>query len=430
MPLFYNLNDVLKPQRAAQGLLSLRGQLEELPKKVLAPAFLIGTWNLREFDNKKYGHRMKESYLYIAEIISHFDIVALQEIRSDLHALKELKKILGPSWQYLVAPVTYGPSGNHERLAFMYDTRKIQFSGIAGNIVLPPIKQISGGFEPSPQLARTPYWAGFQIGNFKFILCTVHIIYGTSSATDPRRLQEIRSLLTFMNKRTRDKTLWSNNIILLGDFNIFNKTDQAYHILLENNFSIPSIMNDLPATNIGQTPKYFDQIAFSLEQKWPLENIEAGVINFYESVFKQTEQTKYVKELGEQYKSRYLDWRTYQMSDHLPLWVQMKIDFGERYLLSVAHPQEENQEQAQETLSQQEGGSSQQKMPAEDPSSDTISSSTQKEPVKEDPSLKRMHDQISSSEPAASASIQTEASQNLEHRDETHTVTKKINTIS
>lgn len=32
------------------------------------------------------------------------------------------------------------------------------------------------------------------------------------------------------------------------------------------------------------------------------------------------------------------DWRTYQMSDHLPKWVEVKIDFGEEYLLEKSKP--------------------------------------------------------------------------------------------
>ena len=29
------------------------------------------------------------------------------------------------------------------------------------------------------------------------------------------------------------------------------------------------------------------------------------------------------------------DWRTWQMSDHLPMWVQLKVDFTEAYLESL-----------------------------------------------------------------------------------------------
>ena len=29
-------------------------------------------------------------------------------------------------------------------------------------------------------------------------------------------------------------------------------------------------------------------------------------------------------------------WRTYQMSDHLPMWIELKTDFGEEYLKDKA----------------------------------------------------------------------------------------------
>ena len=32
----------------------------------------------------------------------------------------------------------------------------------------------------------------------------------------------------------------------------------------------------------------------------------------------------------------YLDWRTYQMSDHLPMWAELRIDFGDEFLGGVA----------------------------------------------------------------------------------------------
>jgi hypothetical protein len=31
-------------------------------------------------------------------------------------------------------------------------------------------------------------------------------------------------------------------------------------------------------------------------------------------------------------------WRTYQMSDHLPMWVALKIDFAEQYLQELLMP--------------------------------------------------------------------------------------------
>ncbi len=47
---------------------------------------LLATWNIREFDSGKYGYRDDEAYYYIAEILSRFDLIAIQEVRSGLLA--------------------------------------------------------------------------------------------------------------------------------------------------------------------------------------------------------------------------------------------------------------------------------------------------------------------------------------------------------
>ena len=72
-----------------------------------------------------YGERAEECLYYMAEIISHFDLVAVQEVREDLKALDRLRRILGSRyWKYVVTDVTEGSPGNRERLAFLYDSRK------------------------------------------------------------------------------------------------------------------------------------------------------------------------------------------------------------------------------------------------------------------------------------------------------------------
>ena len=98
----------------------------------------MATWNIREFESKKYGPRQKEALYYIAEIIDHFDIVAVQEVRDDLSSLEEVMDILGSSWDYLLTDVTAGGQGFFERMAFVYDKRKVNFGGLAGEIVVKP----------------------------------------------------------------------------------------------------------------------------------------------------------------------------------------------------------------------------------------------------------------------------------------------------
>jgi hypothetical protein len=113
---------------------------------------LLATWNIREFgSSKKYGERLNESIQYIAEIINHFDLVAVQEVRENLADLKRLIQVLGNWWEYIVTDVVAGRSGNTERIAFLYDTRKVRFDHVAGEVTLPDGKTIVR------QLARTPF---------------------------------------------------------------------------------------------------------------------------------------------------------------------------------------------------------------------------------------------------------------------------------
>jgi hypothetical protein len=44
-------------------------------------------------------------------------------------------------------------------------------------------------------------------------------------------------------------------------------------------------------------------------------------------------KTKEGNSRDEKGKTRYYkDWRTYQMSDHLPMWIELKTDFSMEYL--------------------------------------------------------------------------------------------------
>jgi hypothetical protein len=261
-------------------------------------------------------------------------------------------KVLGPNWDYIVTDIVEGSSGNNERMTFLYDKRKIFFRNVAGEIVLPQKKKIFGEM----QFARTPFIVSFQAGWFKFNLCTVHLYYGASSGKKlKRRIEEIDSIARFLESRAK-KT--KENYIMLGDFNIIEPGDKTMMPLKIHNFFIPTKLSTLPS-NMDQT-KHYDQIAFMIkkeELKFCDSENNAGVFNFYESVFrsrgkdfevyfeymdpkKRDFHDKGIKKgqprNGKEKREYYLDtWRTYQMSDHLPMWVSLKIDFTERYLKNI-----------------------------------------------------------------------------------------------
>lgn len=332
---YYNSIWKLQPQerkRISAGLLTLRRQLEGvegIPPKTIEKNLLLATWNIREFGGAKY-ERCPDCYYFIAEIIDHFDLVAIQEVRQDLDALKQVMNILGSWWKYMVTDVTLGAAGNNERLAFLYDSRKVRFDGLSGEIVLPPQKK-----KPVRQMARTPFICGFRAGWTRFEICTVHIYYGTQKAEDPVRVAEIKSLAGLLAKRATKKPKKKSqmqaqppNVILLGDFNIFDsKNDKTMKALEKNGFRIPDAISGAQTNKLRD--KNYDQIAF-YEVAKRFEARRGGVFDYYQSVFSDKYQEQYYELAGG--KKKFDNWRTYQMSDHLVLWTELRIDFSENYL--------------------------------------------------------------------------------------------------
>ena len=107
--------------RCAERLLAMRKRLRDVRSRKSEGSLLLATWNIRDFDSNyyKFGHRLPETFFYIAEIISCFDLVALQEINRDLSALNRVMEILGREWDYIVTDTTEGRGGNGERMAFV-----------------------------------------------------------------------------------------------------------------------------------------------------------------------------------------------------------------------------------------------------------------------------------------------------------------------
>jgi endonuclease/exonuclease/phosphatase family metal-dependent hydrolase len=351
MPYYKGVIDALigsgcegESQNVAERLLRLRTRLKkEIPERNVNRSILLATWNLREFGrNDKYGRRLDESVLYIAEIISRFDLIAIQEVNLNLGDLQTLMKLLGNWWEYIVTDVTPGPSGNQERIAFIYDGRKVRFDHLAGELSLPAKKV------PRRQPARSPFICAFRTGWRRISLCSVHIYYGTAKPNDPDRVEEIRSIAELLASRNDKRQSAADgepdNVVLLGDFNIFNKSgDATSKALADHSFIVPAAMRELPPTNLGGD-KYFDQVAFH-DPLGRLKSSRAGVFDFTQVIYGPDEAKLYVnameRSVGDKLSDArdltafYKNWRTFQVSDHLPLWLELRTDFSEAYLASA-----------------------------------------------------------------------------------------------
>jgi len=351
MPYYFPLKrncETAESQRTAENLLRLRQQIKsEIPPRTLNDTLLLATWNIRDFDSNKFGHgpRLKESFFYIAEIISAFDIVALQEVNEDLYALQIVMRLLGPDWDYITTDMTEGASGNRERMTFVFDRRKVRFEKIAGEVVLPQRKLI----DDDRQFARTPFLVAFRSGWFKFMICTVHIYYGRASGEKlERRIAEIDAIAKFLSRRADNE---SANYILLGDFNVVSPEHKTMQALIRHGFIIPP---GLSPSNM-KLDKYYDQIAFKSRPGQVQFGGNSGVFNPYETLFREEDRDIYLREIRDKSKldldadgqptdsedniNYYLNtWRTFQMSDHLPMWVELKIDFAAQYLQDLLMP--------------------------------------------------------------------------------------------
>lgn len=358
MPNYHTLVEIPAADRprVVSSLTRLRDKLtREIPPRDLESHILLATWNLREFDSnrKKQGPRLEESFHYIAEVISRFDIIALQEIGEDLTPLRKVMNLLGPWWDFITTDITEGISGQGERATILFDKRKVRFDNVAGEVVLPQSMLIPG----EQQFARTPYAVSFKAGWFTFTLCTVHLYYGADSGAGlKRRIREIETLAKFMARRVQRE---NSNVILLGDFNIVSPEHKTMEALLNAGFHVPENMRK--PTNAMQD-KYYDQIAFMIRkgELQPGEYSEfdnSGVFDYYRAVFRPRDWSIYQqvcsnarrpmkgwekndkgRQRSDSERREYYTntWRTYQMSDHLPLWCSLRTNFSAQYLQELS----------------------------------------------------------------------------------------------
>lgn len=304
------------PRPVVEDIARLRRRITAsgLPTKVTDTNVLVGTWNVRAFgkihphweENPGSPKRNLRGLAIIAEIIRRLDVVAIQEVKRDLSGLRMLLEWLGPTWGTIVTDVTAGEEGNTERLAFIFDRRRVEPSGLAGEIVLPPLP----GNDPAAQFARTPFSVGFQTGSERFVLVTAHIKYGAPGERTPEVAALAAHVAREMRDRARDARTEEENLIVLGDFNAEKRGhDPVFRAFVSTGLWVPPQLEHLQTATGGQA-KYYDQIAWFRPDLDLIYTERAGVIDFAGAVFPELTPRE----------------MTYRVSDHLPLWVEFSLD--------------------------------------------------------------------------------------------------------
>ena len=303
----------------AKALRNLRIRIDEanIPSSALDETLNLATWNIRDFGKKR---RLKHSLHLIAEILGQFDLIAVTEVRDDIRDLEEVLSILGPYWRTVFSDFNADRRGNRERVAYVYDKRSVSFTGLAAEPD-PPRKKVKATGESVPAITwwRSPYMASFRAGDFDFILITAHIRWDKTGGVASRK-KALVLLAEWVDRRRKEKHVIDKDIIVMGDFNIPAIDDDLFKAITSKGLRIPdSLRGDIP-TNLGRNKRY-DQIFHYPNYTKNFSGL-AGALDFYKDnhgpLFPGKTMTK----------SRF----TYQLSDHLPLWAQLKTDVDDERL--------------------------------------------------------------------------------------------------
>lgn len=314
------------PPHIAKGLIELRKRIDaaKIPSSRLDESLNVATWNIREFGNSP---RLDASIYYIAEIINQFDLVTLIELRDDLGDLKRVMEHLGTEWQVVFSDFVDDDAGNNERIAYLFDTRMVRLTGLVAEADPPRVKdeatkewQIKFGWW------RAPYMASFRAGNFDFVMISAHIRWA-DGVTD--RVPPLRLLGEWIEQRRTHPKAVHSDFIVTGDFNIPSRRSSTFKALTGNgaNLLIPGGLLKAKGTNLSERNTY-DQI---LHSPTDIDRFSGngGTLNFYQNDWQALYPAPGPRPSS---KSKF----TFELSDHLPLWLQVKTDFMDNRLAKLA----------------------------------------------------------------------------------------------
>lgn len=288
----------------------------DIPRRQVDENILIATWNIAQFTNKKSARALR----YIADICERFDIVAIQEVKTELTGLARLQKLLPGNYKILVSD----PTGNNERMAFLYDARTVISTGMVCEIAYNGTINKPESF----QFQRSPYCASFRAGRFDFVIVSVHIAEGSSHGETGLALREreIKEVVAFLKKSAKAGSgkVFDRDYFVVGDFNIQSSGDRFFKALTEGSspqFTMPDGMNEL-CTNFGQD-KTFDKIAWLPRPGFDFSG-NFGVVPFGDVLYKEAGQPPSAARS--------------EVSDHLPLWAEFNINKLTQELDQIINP--------------------------------------------------------------------------------------------
>lgn len=282
---------------------------------------LVLTWNIEMLGAKK---RSPEDYRLIAEFIRPFDVAAIQEVKSNLEGLRAVLQNL-PGYYRTIFTDT---AGNAERLAFVYDSRRVRAREQIAELAIPEAQMHDydlpeknrkfNGFD------RNPFLVSFERRGYRLTLANVHIYFGKESGVEYlKRLVEVHALAKWASREVRRKYAFDRNVVLIGDMNVerMDEADPVFQSLIAFGYK-PTDWTTKVGTSLDDT-KHFDQVA--IYPKRTLAPKVAGVLNLDKHLFREIWSRH---NLDPNSASDLKSWREYcekHISDHRPLWASFGV---------------------------------------------------------------------------------------------------------
>ncbi len=216
-----------------QDLISTEEQI-----KSCSPNITIASFNIRKLsDNSRTDEEIKQ----ITEVLSKYDLIAVQEVLGDPVILNRTVEML-PGYDFIVSEEVGNTA--KERYAFIYDTNKVELLGEA-NLY----------YDKYDKFIREPYYASFKAGEFDFKIMTVHILYGDRASDRTEEMKQIADVYEYY----QEKDDIENDLILTGDFNTQPTQDNFDYI-----WAIPDVRVAIQEgkSTLGKTGNLYDNIIF------------------------------------------------------------------------------------------------------------------------------------------------------------------------
>jgi endonuclease/exonuclease/phosphatase family metal-dependent hydrolase len=275
---------------------------------------LVATWNIA---NLGVQDRIDSDYALIAEVMSWFDLVAVQEVNDDLRGIEAIHDQLPSRYDLLFSDA----SGNRERQAFLFDTRKVRRLKEVGRVAIPPSQlpkiATTGTTAPFAGFDRGPYLASFECGAFRLALLNVHLFYGSEAPADlDRRTLETFAVAWWADRTHRDRNSYVGDVVPLGDFNLPKAVpgDRIFDALVALGLETPPHSSQIGSAIASDS--HYDQIAFFPGTTKDRFTGGCNVFDFDGAVFQDLWQQRT--------PAQFQSYVRYHVSDHRPLWAEFR----------------------------------------------------------------------------------------------------------